>query len=110
MHPSVEADGGDSTLARLHAPSKRCCDGPGEGRAEDPIQHEGELVLALDAALVLPWDAFWVRSELTEAVGDPRVTLNVFLKEVHILAFHLLRRHGRCPHLEDLISFFGHLV
>ena len=110
VHPSVEANSRDATLARLHAPADRGSKGPGKGRADEPVSAEGEGVLALETALVLPWDAFWVRRVFAEAVGDPRVTLEVFLEEVHILALHLLSWDGRRLELEDLIRFLGHLI
>ena len=110
MHPSVQTNSRDTTLRRLHASADGSSDGPGESRAKHPVAHESILVLALNAALVLPWDAFWVGRVLAEAVSEPRVTLEVFLEEVHVLTFHLLGRNGRLPHLENLIGLFCQLV
>ena len=66
--------------------------------------------MALQAALILPWDTLGVRSVLAEAVRDPGVGLEVILKEVKVLDFLLLRRKGRWTHFEDFISFFRDLI
>ena len=66
-------------------------------------------MLTLESALILPWDAFWVRGELTEAEGYPGITFKVFPKPVDVVDFHLCCGHGGRSLLKDLISLSANL-
>lgn len=66
-------------------------------------------MLTLESALILPWDAFWVRGELTEAEGYPGIAFKVFTKPVDVVDFHLWCGHGRRSLFEDLISLSANL-
>ena len=74
------------------------------------MHQESVLVLAFKLALVFPWDAFWVRSVLSEAVGHPWVTLEVLLQELHVGTLLLLGWDGRWAHFESLICLLCQTV
>ena len=110
MHPSIQRYDRNAGARCFEATTDFGSDRPGKQRSDAPVRHERVSVLALQAALILPWDTLGVRSVLAEAVRDPGVGLEVILKEVKVLNFLLLRGKGRWTHLEHLISFFRDLI
>ena len=110
MHPSVQWHDGNTGASALETTANLCSEWPSDGGTDEPVDAEGEGVLALDAALVLPWDALGVRSELSEAVSHPRITLEVVLQEVKVLDLLLLSGEGRWADFEDFVSLLREIV
>ena len=67
-------------------------------------------MLTLQSALVLPWDAFWVRRVFAEPISDPWIASEIVSEPFHVLSFFLLGRKLRHAFLEDFISLLGKLV
>ena len=103
-------DCGDTASCHLKSAADISSKWPGKEGASDPVDHESELVLSLELTLVLPWDAFWVSSILSEAISYPGVALEVLLQEIHVCTFLLLRGNRRWSHFECLISLFLELI
>jgi len=82
MNPSIKRDNRDATSCNFHSTANHSCNWPEEKTSDSPVDTESVLVLTLQLSRILPWDAFWVGSVLSESVGHPRVTLEVFLQEV----------------------------
>ena len=110
MHPSVQWNNGNTGASGLESTADLCSKWPGNGGSYEPVDAEGECVLALDAALVLPWDTLRVCSVLSEAVSHPRITLKIILQEVKVLNLLFLGRNGRWAHFENFVSLFGKLI
>ena len=110
MHPSVQWNNGNTGASGLKSTADLCGKWPGNGGSYEPVDAEGECVLALDAALVLPWDTLRVCSVLSEAVSHPGITLKIILQEVEILDLLFLGRNGRWAHFENFVSLFGKLI
>ena len=105
VHPSVQGHNRDSTFACFHFTADPGGEGPGEHASNCPVNAESERVLTLELSLVLPWDAFWVCSVLSESVSDPRVALEILLQEVKVLTLHLLSGDGGWSDFESFIGF-----
>ena len=110
MNPSVERNDRDTGARGLKATTNLSSDRPSKKRSKEPVNTEGVGVLALDTALVLPWNALRICSELAEAVGYPWVTLEILLQEVKVFNFLLLGWIRRWAHFQNLISFLGQLI
>ena len=94
----------NATLEVFHAATEHRCDRPSYKTTNDPVGSKCVLILSLNCALIFPRNSFRASHEFTEAVGDPGVTLEVILKEIHVLTFLLLSRHARWFELEDFLD------
>ena len=94
----------NSALVVLHAATEHRRDRPGQETTNRPVESKCVLVLSLDCALIFPWNSFRASHKFTEAICDPGVTLEVILKEVHVLTFLLLRGDSRRFELEDFLD------
>ena len=77
---------------------------------DQPMYHEGVLVLTLELALIFPWDSLWTGRVLTEPVRNPWITPEIFLKPIDV--FNLLfewRVFSRLQ-FENLVGFLCNLV
>lgn len=99
----------DSSGRSLETAADHGSNRPEEEGADAHVDEVGILVLALNSPLVLPWNAFWISSELTEAIGDPWVRLEVLLQPVDVFVLLLLRRHRWHRGHEDFIGLSAQL-
>ena len=94
----------NATLEVLHAATEHRCNRPSQETTNDPVGSKCVLILSLNCALIFPWNSFGASHEFTEAISDPGVTLEIILKEIHVLTFLLLSRHARRFELEDFLD------
>ena len=99
-----------STLIPLHASSHDASEWPRNNSTEYPVSKEGELVLLVYLAMVLPGYTLGTGHVLLEARSCPWVTSKVLGQEINVLVLHFLCWNGWRSQLQNLISLSNKLV